>query len=140
MNYDVTGSWFNEEVELVRDIASIIPKNCSILTFGFDAFYYLFLYDINYMELYYGKFWVPNINDMSYIQLMVEAEDITDIKSALSHLNIRYMLLPTSIKDSIYSRYQRFNELSNLFKILRETDSLLLIQSYGAWDLFLVVY
>jgi hypothetical protein len=140
LGYNISGSYYTDEIELTKDLATFIPKNSTFLTYGFDAFYYLSLAKINYIELYYGQFWVSQLTDLSYIQNMVEAKDIINVKSALTYLNIHYMLLPTHEQGTIYSMFERFNEKSNLFKILEETNSVLLLKSYGSWDLYQILY
>jgi hypothetical protein len=135
--YSVVGSWYKSEILDAYDIGKIVHGG-SILTFGFDAFYYLALNNITYIDLLYGhitSFPPQGLSCYSPIHEAVTSTNISAIASGLSKLNIKYVLIPTSVAWA-YPAFQNFNQVSSMFTILIESGSMNLVNSYSDFELF----
>jgi hypothetical protein len=138
--YPYVGSWYSSEIDLSSQIKEEMTSNGMILTYGFDAFYYLALNNITYFDLLDGNiasypFRGPEV--YSVWRQAVETTDIKIIASVFSYFNIQYILLPTSRCWS-YQYYERFNQLSSMFKILIERNSMGQIKTFQDYTLYKV--
>lgn len=131
-DYKINGSWYRSQIELCNDLKEIIDDG-KLLTFGFDAFYYLSINDIEYYDLFHGTlatFPITGLELYKDFRVAIEAKDIESIALALTDLDVKYVLLPLPGAYS-YEYFERFNQISPLFETLRNRGSMKILKQFS---------
>jgi hypothetical protein len=138
-SYNVDASWYKSEIEMVPTLTATV-KNGLLLTFGFDAFYYLAASNVTYFDLLSGNIVSYPFRSIDVYSIWKEAANTTNIstiENVFKYFNVNYVLLPTSSAWA-YEDYQRFCQISPMFSILIERGSMSRIISFGSFDLYQV--
>jgi hypothetical protein len=142
LSFPVTGSWYREKLEVAMHLANQIPRGETVLTFSFGAYYYLATEGIYYVDLIDGALSSYPLRGLSFtstLRQLLQSENLAEIKNALTSIDATFILVPTAYNSTVpfeYSLFEKFNQNSDLLRILSEAGLLSLLWEYGHYQLY----
>ena len=146
LSFPVTGSWYREKLEVAMHLANQIPRGETVLTFSFGAYYYLATEGIYYVDLIDGALSSYPLRGLSFtstLRQLLQSDNLAEIKNALTSIDATFILVPTAYNSTVpfeYSLFEKFNQNSDLLRILREAGLLSLLWEYGHYQLYELRY
>jgi len=145
LNFPVAGSWYREKIEVAIQMANFVPRGETVLTFSFGAYYYLATEGIYYVDLINGALSSYPLRGLSFtstLRQLLQSENLADIKNALTSIDATFILVPTAYNSTVpfeYSLFEKFNQNSDLLRILREAGGLTPLWEHGHYQLYALI-
>jgi hypothetical protein len=142
LNFPVAGSWYRERIETAMEVAKLVPRGETVLTFSFGAYYYLATAGIYYVDLIDGTLSSYPLRGLSFtttLRQLLQSENLADIKNAFASIDAAFMLIPTAYNSTVpfeYSAFEKFSQNSDLLRILRGAGGLSLVWERGHYQLY----
>ena len=139
LEFETTGSYYSQEIHIANYLNSIVNGNDVVLTFFFNAFYFL---DFKYIDLLHGLHIsrpLVSVAQVSTIRKAVEAPDTFSLEKALQELKVRYLLVPNPIAHG-HTYFEKFQKISKMLTILTASGCLRKVAEYDLFQLYEVTY